>query len=98
MNCLLFIHSDADAVRFELVGTLGGVDVETVHQAWQREAFTDALRPVIADITSVTEADQYMVERCSFSCIGSALRSSPNRPNRSRSLSRSWRNLLGRRL
>jgi hypothetical protein len=60
MNGLrFFIHDDADAVRFELAGTLGGVDVETVHQAWQREAFTDALRPVIVDITFITEADQH---------------------------------------
>ena len=60
MNGLrFFIHNDADAVRFELAGSLSGVDVEAVYQAWQREAFTDALRPVIADITSITEADQH---------------------------------------
>ena len=60
MNGLrLSIHSDADAVRFELAGTLGGVDVETVHQAWQGGAFTDALKPVIVDITFITEADQH---------------------------------------
>jgi hypothetical protein len=34
-------------------------ETETVHQAWQREAFTDALRPVIVGITFITEADQH---------------------------------------
>src|SRR5579863_314547 len=60
MNGLRFsIHNDTEAVRIELAGSLGGVDVETVYQAWQGEAFTDALRPVIVDMTSITEADQH---------------------------------------
>jgi hypothetical protein len=54
-----FVHNDADGVRFKLAGSLSGVDVERVYQLWQREAFTDALRPVILDITFVTEADQH---------------------------------------
>ena len=34
MNGLRFsIHNDTDAVRIELDGSLGGVDVETVYQA-----------------------------------------------------------------
>ena len=53
------IHNDADAVRFELAGTLSGVDVERVYQVWQREAFNDALKSVIVDITPVTDADQH---------------------------------------
>ena len=60
MNGLrFFIHYGAGVVKFELAGALGGVEVETIHQAWQREAFTDALRPAIVDITSITEADQH---------------------------------------
>ena len=35
------------------------MDAETVHQAWQPEAFPDALRPVTVDITSVTEVDEH---------------------------------------
>ncbi len=54
-----FIHNDPDAVRIEVAGKLGGADVETLHQAWQREAFTDEVKPVVVDITFVTGADQY---------------------------------------
>jgi outer membrane protein TolC len=53
-----FTHNEPDAVRFEIAGRLSGTDVESLHQAWQREALTDALRPVIVDITFITEADQ----------------------------------------
>jgi ABC-type transporter Mla MlaB component len=60
MNGLRFLrHNDSDAVRFELAGSLGGVDAETLHQVWQGEVFIDALRPVIVDITSITEVDQH---------------------------------------
>ncbi len=60
MNGLHFsISNGPDAVKFELAGRLGGVDVETLHQAWQQEAFTDALKSVIVDITLITEADQH---------------------------------------
>ena len=60
MNGLRFlIHNDADAVRFELAGNLAGVDVETVHLAWQRDAWDDPLKPVIVDITLITEADEH---------------------------------------
>ena len=59
MNRLqLVTHNNPDGVRFELAGRLSGMDAETLHQAWQREALDDALRPVIIDITWVTEADQ----------------------------------------
>lgn len=60
MNGLrFFTHNDHEAVRFELAGKLAGEDVESLHQAWQREALTDELKPVIVDITFITEADQY---------------------------------------
>jgi len=60
MNGLRFsIKNDIDAVRIELAGSLGGVDVETVYQAWQSEAWNDALKPVIVDITLITEADKH---------------------------------------
>ena len=54
-----FLRNDADAVRLELAGSLGGVDVETVYQVWQREAWNHPLKPVIVDITSMNEADQH---------------------------------------
>lgn len=53
-----FTHNDSAAVRFEVAGALSGPDVESLHQAWQREALSDALRRVIVDITFITEADQ----------------------------------------
>ncbi len=60
MNGLRFsIHNDSDAVRIQLAGGLGGADVETVYQAWQREAWYDALKAVIVDVTLITEADEH---------------------------------------
>jgi hypothetical protein len=60
MNELRFsIHTDIDAVTIQLAGSLSGVDVETVYQAWQDEAWNDALRPVIVDINMITEADEH---------------------------------------
>ena len=53
-----FVHNDPDAVRLELAGSLGGADVETVHHAWQRAASTNALKPLIVDITFITHADE----------------------------------------
>jgi hypothetical protein len=59
MNGLqLFVHNDADAQRFELAGSLCEADVEVVYQALQRVALADALKPLIVDITFVTEADE----------------------------------------
>ena len=59
MNGLqFFVHNDPDAVRVELAGSLHGVDVETVHQAWQREALEYPAKPVIVDITFITHADE----------------------------------------
>jgi len=60
MNGLrFFTHNEPDAVRFELAGPLCGADVESLHQAWQREALHDALRAVVVDITFITETDQH---------------------------------------
>ncbi|HTS47978.1 MAG TPA: hypothetical protein VMH05_08540 [Bryobacteraceae bacterium] len=59
MNGLRFsMHNDTEAVRIELAGSLTGADVETVYQAWQSAVSTEPFRPVILDITSVTEADK----------------------------------------
>jgi hypothetical protein len=54
-----FVHNDPDAVRIELAGSLSGADVETVHHAWQTATFTDALKPVIVDITFIKDADEH---------------------------------------
>ena len=60
MNGLRFSkHEEHGAVRFEVAGELVGADVESLHQAWQGEALTGELKPVIVDITFITEADQY---------------------------------------
>ena len=60
MNGLRFsMNDDTDAVRIELAGSLAGVDVETLHQAWQSEAWNDVLKPVIVDITFITDADEH---------------------------------------
>jgi hypothetical protein len=60
MNAVqFFVHNDPDAVRVELAGSLCGADVEAVHHAWQRAAFTDALKPVIVDITFIRDADKH---------------------------------------
>ena len=59
MNGLqFFVHNDPDAVRMELAGSLRGADVETVYQAWQKAALTDALKRLIVDITFITDADE----------------------------------------
>jgi len=60
MNGLRFsMHNDTEAVRIELAGSLTGADVETVYQAWQSAFSTEPFKPVILDITSVTEADKH---------------------------------------
>ena len=60
MNGLRFsMHNDTEAVRIEIAGSLTGADVETVYQAWQSAFSTEPFKPVILDITSVTEADNY---------------------------------------
>ena len=42
----------------ELAGNLGGADLETARQAWQRATATDALKPVIVDITFISGAGE----------------------------------------
>ena len=54
-----FVHNDSDALRIELAGSLCGADAETVYQAWQRVALTDALKRAIVDITFITIADEH---------------------------------------
>ena len=53
------IKDDMGAVRIELAGSLAGMDVETVYQTWQRDTWDDPLKPVIVDITLLTEADEH---------------------------------------
>jgi hypothetical protein len=53
-----FVHSDPDAVRVELAGSVRGANVETVRHAWESTAFTDTLKPVIVDITFITDVDE----------------------------------------
>jgi len=35
------------------------VEVETVYQAWQRDPWDDPLKPVIIDITLITEVEEH---------------------------------------
>jgi anti-anti-sigma regulatory factor len=53
-----FVHNDPDAVRIELAGCLCGVDVKSVHQAWQR-ALTESAKRLIVDLRFVTDADEF---------------------------------------
>ena len=83
MNGLRFsLHNDTEAVRIELGGSLTGADVETVYQAWQSEAWTEPFKPVILDITAVTEADKHgrallvMINRFGAEIIARSLESS----------------------
>jgi hypothetical protein len=54
-----YLHHDPDALRMELSGSLSGADVESVFHAWHIEIDRDPFRPFIADISFVTEADEY---------------------------------------
>jgi hypothetical protein len=51
-------HNEAGSVRFNLTGRLSGAEVESLHQAWQREALTDVVS-VIVDISLVDGADEH---------------------------------------
>ena len=54
-----FVHSDPDAVRIELAGSLRAADAETLRHAWQRAALRDdPVKPVVVDITFVRDADE----------------------------------------
>lgn len=54
-----YLHHDLDALRMELSGSLSGADVESVFHAWHIEIDRNPFRPFIADISFVTEADEY---------------------------------------
>jgi hypothetical protein len=53
-----YIHDDKDALRLELSGSLGGTGARSVYHAWRTALSIVGERPVIADITFVTDADE----------------------------------------
>jgi hypothetical protein len=53
-----FVHDDMDAFRLELSGSLSGEGAWSVYHAWRTALSTVDERPVIADITFVTDADE----------------------------------------
>jgi hypothetical protein len=53
-----YIHGDTDAFRLELSGSLSGEGVRSVYHAWRTALSIVGERPVIADITFVTDADE----------------------------------------
>jgi len=53
-----YIHDDMDALRLELSGSLGGEGARSVYQAWRTALSIIGRRPLIADITFVTDADE----------------------------------------
>lgn len=53
-----YIHDDMDAFRLELSGSLSGEGARSVYQAWRTALSIVDQRPVIADITFVTDADE----------------------------------------
>jgi hypothetical protein len=53
-----YIHDDMDAFRLELSGSLSGEGARSVYHAWQTALSIVGERPVIADITFVTDADE----------------------------------------
>ena len=53
-----YIHDDMDAFRLELSGSLSGEGARSVYQAWRTALSIVGDRPVIADISFVTDADE----------------------------------------
>ena len=53
-----YIHDDRDAFRLELSGSLSGEGALSVYHAWRTALSIVGERPVIADITFVTDADE----------------------------------------
>jgi hypothetical protein len=53
-----YIHDEPEALRFELSGSLSGAGAQSVYQAWRTALSILGVRPVIADITFVVEADE----------------------------------------
>jgi len=52
-----YMHDDADAFRFELSGSLSGDGVRSMDHAWRTALSIIGERPLVADITYVTDAD-----------------------------------------
>jgi len=53
-----FVHDDMDAFRLELSGSLSGEGARSVYHAWRTALSIVDERPMIADITFVTDADE----------------------------------------
>jgi hypothetical protein len=53
-----YIHDDSDALRLELAGSLSGAGAQSVYQAWRTALSIIGGRPLVIDITFVTEADE----------------------------------------
>jgi len=53
-----YIHDDMDAFRLELSGSLSGEGARSVYQAWRTALSIVGERPLIADISFVTDADE----------------------------------------
>jgi hypothetical protein len=53
-----YIHDDTDAFRLELSGSLSGEGARSVYHAWRTALSIVGERPVIADMTFVTDADE----------------------------------------
>lgn len=54
-----YIHDEADALRFELAGSLSNGGAQSVYQAWQNALSILSDRATIIDISFVTDADAY---------------------------------------
>ncbi len=52
------IHDEPDALRIRLAGQLAGENVRSVYYAWRTALSIIGVRPVLADITSVSHADR----------------------------------------
>jgi len=52
-----YLHDEYDAFRIELSGSLSGDGARSVWQAWRTALSIIGNRPLIADITFLTEAD-----------------------------------------
>jgi hypothetical protein len=53
-----YMHDEPDAFRLELFGSLSGEGADGVYHAWRTALSIIGDRPLIADITFVTEANE----------------------------------------
>jgi hypothetical protein len=53
-----YMHDDMDAFRLELSGSLSGHGARSVYHAWRTALTTLGGRPLIADITFLTDVDE----------------------------------------